>query len=79
MGMTIVITITDQDTIDDMIAVGARDLRKFFLPDKLGIKAKRVRISEISDEEKVKQMNLMEYKFHEDIDPPEPKDQPEGK
>jgi hypothetical protein len=65
MGLQIKILIKDQDLIDELTAVGARDLRKTFLP-KAGIKAHSVILFEIDDENTEKMNKGLDYKSYSD-------------
>ena len=63
--MEINITITDQDTIDGLKAVRAEDLLNLFLPE-IYIKADKVVIHEISEEDNEKRCSGKKYKMYED-------------
>jgi len=60
------ITIEGIEDIDGLMAVGANDLRTHFLP-MIGIKADKVVINHIKDEEKAKRLTGEEYKYFQEI------------
>jgi hypothetical protein len=64
--MTIVIKIEEPSSIEDMKAVGAKDLLEFFLP-KAGIYATKVRVSERLPEETQRMIRGERYTFYEDV------------
>ena len=64
--MTIVIKIEDPSSIEDMKAVGAKDLLEFFLPN-AGIYATKVRVSERLPEETQRMIRGERYTFYEDV------------
>jgi hypothetical protein len=63
--MTITIRIKDPDTIDNIKAVGARDLLKHFLP-LAHIHADSIRIHERTPENTAKLKRGEEYSYYED-------------
>ncbi len=64
--MIIRITISDQDSIDDIKAVGADDLLNCFL-SKAGIEADKVEVFELTDENQRKRSRGEKYQQYEDI------------
>lgn len=64
--MTLTIQITDEENIDDMKAVGAKDLKEFFLK-KIGINASRVIVNHLTDENRGRMLVGEEYTHYEDI------------
>jgi phage protein D len=64
--MKITINITDKKTIEEMKAVGAQDLKDFFLPEKMNIKAKSVEIAECTKENREKMWRGEEYTHYLD-------------
>jgi hypothetical protein len=63
--MLITIEINDKVNIEEIMAVGADDLLRFFLPE-IHIKADRVKVSHIDPEEKEKRYNGKSYKMYVD-------------
>jgi len=63
--MTITIHIKNPDTIDNIKAVGARDLLEHFLP-LAHIHADSIRVHERTPEERWKMMRGEEYSYYED-------------
>jgi len=63
--MQIIISITDKNSIDGINAVGAKDLLEYFLP-KSGIKAKSIRVSELTDENRALMLKNKPYKEYSD-------------
>jgi hypothetical protein len=63
--MTITIHIKDPDTIDNIKAVGARDLLEHFLP-LAHIHADSIRVHERTPEETKKMLRGVEYSYYED-------------
>lgn len=64
--MIITIKIKDQDSIEDMKAVGAKDLLEYFLP-KAGICATKVTVYECEPEEIKKMIRGESYSYYQDI------------
>jgi hypothetical protein len=60
--LIIKIKINDTESMEEVFAVGAKDLKEYFLP-KAGIYPEKVSISHITEKERQKMLKGEEYKY----------------